>query len=81
MVSNGAITKDNGTAFWASGKDVSNKVRLMSYTRPQLKTYLNRHYRPGTYFILYTGTSGKQTEAEEAISGFAAIGAANIASF
>lgn len=37
----------------------------MSYTRPQLKTYLNRHYRPGTDFILYTGTSGKQTEAEE----------------
>jgi hypothetical protein len=36
----------------------------MSYTRPQLKTYLNRHYRPGTDFILYTGTSGKQTEEE-----------------
>jgi hypothetical protein len=34
------------------------------YTRPQLKTYLNRHYRPGTDFILYTGTSGKQTEEE-----------------
>jgi hypothetical protein len=37
----------------------------MSYTRPQLKTYLNRHYRPGSDFILYAGTSGKQTEAEE----------------
>jgi hypothetical protein len=37
----------------------------MSYTRPQLKTYLDRHYRSGTDFILYTGTSGKDTEAEE----------------
>lgn len=36
----------------------------MSYTRPQLKTYLNRNYRPGIDFILYTGTSGKETEAE-----------------
>jgi hypothetical protein len=37
----------------------------MSYTRPQLKRYLNRHYRQGRDFILYTGTSGKQTEKEE----------------
>jgi hypothetical protein len=37
----------------------------MSYTLPQLRSYLNRHYRQGTDFILYTGTSGKQTEAEE----------------
>jgi hypothetical protein len=36
----------------------------MSFTLPQLKTHLDQHYRPGFDFILFTGTSGKDTELE-----------------
>lgn len=60
------IAKPDGNFFLKSVYGPFGSLwTAMSYTRPQLKTYLNRHYRQGTDFILYTGTSGKQTEKEE----------------
>jgi hypothetical protein len=37
----------------------------MSFTQPQLATYLHQRYRPASDFILYTATAGDTTEAEE----------------
>lgn len=43
---------------------VNESWPAMSFTLPHLKAYLDQHYRPGTDFILLTGTSGRDTDLE-----------------
>jgi hypothetical protein len=38
-----------------------NRWPALSYTRPQVKAYLDKHYRQGFDFVLYAGTQGRET--------------------